>query len=169
MGTQRSVRRLGGALLAAVVLLSGACGGDDDDEGAGDAGDDTTETTPAEAEDETVFDLQVGDCLVGETAGEELSEVPTVDCAEPHDSEVFHIATIDAEELPPPAEMESITQEECIAEFQNFVGMAYEESALEVTTLEPTQESWDAGDRELVCMVVDPAGQTTGSLQGANR
>jgi hypothetical protein len=49
------------------------------------------------------------------------------------------------------------------------VGMSYDQSALEVTWLEPTEESWEAGDRELVCLITDPAGQTTGSLEGANR
>ena len=161
---------LGGALLLALTLAAGACGDDGDDESSPFTTDgESTETTAAEAEDETVFALAVGDCLASDPSGEEVSEVPTIDCAQPHDSEVFHTATIDGDELPSAAEIEVVVQEECLAAFEGFVGMAYEESALEVTWLEPTPESWDQGDRELVCMVVDPAGQTTGSLQGASR
>jgi len=29
-----------------------------------------------------------------------------------------------------------------------------------VTTLEPTDESWELGDRELVCMVQEPTGRS---------
>ncbi|HZM29883.1 MAG TPA: septum formation family protein [Acidimicrobiales bacterium] len=158
---------LGGALLLALALAAGACGGDDDDEDA--AGDGSAETTSPEAEDETVFALEVGDCLASDPTGETVSEVPMVDCAEPHVSEVFHTTAIDAEELPSAADIEGIVQEECFAQFESFVGMAYEESALEITFLQPSDESWEQGDRELVCMITDPAGQTSGTLEGANR
>ena len=70
---------------------------------------------------------------------------------------------------PSASEMEAIVQEQCLTSFEGFVGMPYEESALEVTWLEPTPESWEQGDRELVCMITDPAGDVTGSLEGANR
>lgn len=71
--------------------------------------------------------------------------------------------------MPSAAEVEGIVEDQGLAEFESFVGMPYDQSALEVTWLEPTEESWEAGDRELVCMITDPAGQTTGSLEGANR
>ena len=157
---------LGGALLLALALAAGACGGDDEDAGDGDS----TETTSPEAEDETVFDLEIGDCLAADPTGEQpVSEVPTVECAEPHSSEVFHTVEIDASELPSEAEVEGIVQDECFVEFESFVGVSYEQSALEVIWLQPTAESWELGDRELVCMVTDPAGQSTGTLEGASR
>jgi Septum formation len=164
---------LGTAVLTALLLAAGACSGDDDDvEAGGDAGgDDTTETTSGEAEDATVFAIEDGDCLASDPSvqGGEVSEVPKVDCEEPHFTEVFHTYTIDAGELPSGAEMEGIVQDQCVAEFESFVGMPYDQSALEITWLEPTPESWERGDRELVCMITDPAGETTGSLEGANR
>jgi hypothetical protein len=162
----RPSRALTGALLLALALAAGACG-DDDDEDAG-GGEGATTTSP-EAEEQTVFAVEKGDCLASEPSGGEVSEVPTVGCEEPHTSEAFHVATIDAEELPSSAEIEQLVEEECVAEFESFVGMPYEQSALEVIWLEPTQESWEQGDRELVCLVTDPAAQTTGSLEGANR
>jgi hypothetical protein len=51
---------------------------------------------------------------------------------------------------------------------ESFVGVPYLQSELEVTTLEPTDESWELGDRELVCMVQDPTGRSP-ELEGANR
>lgn len=159
---------IGSAVLTALVLAAGACSGDDDDADTG--SDDTTETTSAEAEEATVFAIEVGDCLASDPGVQgEVSDVPKVDCGEPHFTEVFHTSTIDETELPAAAEMESIVQDQCVGEFESFVGLSYDQSALEITWLEPTPESWERGDRELVCMITDPAGQTTGSLEGANR
>ena len=167
---------LGSAVVAALVLGAGACSGDDDDGDAGgdtttETSDDTTETTSPEAEEATVFAIEDGDCLASDPSvqGGEVTEVPKVDCGEPHFTEVFHTYTIDTAELPPAAEMEGIVQDQCVAEFESFVGMPYDQSALEITWLEPTPESWERGDHELVCMITDPAGQTTGSLEGADR
>jgi Septum formation len=162
---RRPTRALSGALLLALALAAGACGDDDDD----DAGGDESTTTSPEAEEETVFAVSVGDCLATDPTGEQVSQVPTVDCEEPHTSEAFHTTTIEGEELPSAADMEQLVQDECLAAFESFVGMPYDQSALEVLWLEPTAESWEQGDHELVCLVTDPAGQTAGSLEGANR
>jgi Septum formation len=168
MGTNKPTGTLlGSALLTAILIAGGACSGDDDDGDAG--GEGTSETTSPEAEEATVFTLEDGDCLASDPGVQgEVSEVPKVDCEEPHFTEVFHTYTIDASGMPSAAEMEDIVQDQCLSEFESFVGMPYEESSLEVTWLEPTAESWERGDRELVCMITDPAGETTGSLEGAN-
>ncbi len=162
---RRPMRALSGALLLALALAAGACG-DDDEEGGGD--EESTTTSP-EAEEETVFAVEVGDCLATDPTGRVVSEVPTVDCSEPHTSEAFHSTTIKTEQLPSPADIEQLAQDECLAEFESFIGMPYELSGLEVLWLSPTAESWELGDRELTCLVTDPAGQTTGSLEGAGR
>jgi hypothetical protein len=59
--------------------------------------------------------------------------------------------------------------ESCTAEFESFVGLPYEESALYLSYLTPSEETWPAGDREVLCTVYDPAGDTTGTLFDANR
>lgn len=172
------------AVIAAVAIA--LLGGDDDGETSTDdtsdtTGDTTTETTSSDTtgstasdttagpEDADVFTLAVGDCLVEDTQDGEVQSVPVVPCDQPHASEIFYSYIIDADTLPSSTEMEAIVDEQCIANFESFVGLPYTDSVLQVTWLEPTQESWDAGDRELLCMVVDPAGDVTGSLEGANR
>ncbi|MBN2624041.1 MAG: septum formation family protein, partial [Acidimicrobiales bacterium] len=76
---------------------------------------------------------------------------------------------IETESLPGADEMEAIVTDQCLPVFETFVGVPYEDSVLQVTWLEPTPGSWDAGDRELLCMLVDPAGEMTGSAQGTAR
>jgi hypothetical protein len=135
-----------GAALTALILLGGACSGDDDEEAGRDdtsettsaeSEDDTSETTSAEADEATVFQLEDGDCLASDPGVQgEVSEVPKVECEAPHFSEVFHTYTIDADALPSAADMEGIVEDQCLPEFETFVGMPYTESALEVTWLE---------------------------------
>ncbi|HEX6568220.1 MAG TPA: septum formation family protein [Acidimicrobiales bacterium] len=179
-----------GLVVAAVAVIAAVAialaGGDDDGETStddtsdttGDTSSDTTSSdttgdtasdTTAGPEDADVFTLAVGDCLVDDTRDGEVQSVPVVPCDQPHASEIFYSHIIDADTLPSSTEMEAIVDEQCIGNFESFVGLPYPDSVLEVTWLEPTQESWDAGDRELLCMVVDPAGDVTGSLEGANR
>jgi hypothetical protein len=50
------------------------------------------------------------------------------------------------------------------------VGLPYEESALYVSYLSPTVESWRGGDRELLCLLEAPEGETlTGTARGTAR
>jgi hypothetical protein len=155
---------LGSAVLAGLLVIGlGACSGDDDDSDAQrDESGDITEGGEAD-----VFDIGVGDCMGGDAPQGNVTSVEAVPCDQPHDSEIYHSYTIPGDEFP--GDMSTITQEQCLPAFQQFIGMAYEQSAIEVTTLEPTAESWEQGDRELLCVAVDPAGSVTGSLQGANR
>lgn len=161
----RSLHVFASAAGAAVLAVGlGACSDD-----APERDETTNEIT--EAGDADVFQMQVGDCLTdGSSAVGEVSEVPVAPCDQPHDSEVFYSHIIDAAEFPGAAELEAIATEQCFGpNFQTFVGLPYEQSALEVTWLEPTAESWAQGDREMLCIVADPAGGVTGSLQGAAR
>lgn len=161
----RSLRALGAALAGLALVGLAACGSDDDEP---DRDETTNEIT--EAGDADVFSIEVGDCMSDDAATTgEVSEVPVVPCEEPHASEVFYIHQIEAETLPDETEMQALVEEQCVGNFESFVGMPYDTSALRVTWLEPTSGSWDGGDRELVCLVVDPAGDVTGSLAGAAR
>lgn len=147
-------------------LALGPVGCTDDETGRGEATDEVADDSAADA-----FELQVGDCLGGGPAVTgEVSEVPVVPCDQPHDSEVFHGHTIDGDVMPDPTAMEVIVAEQCYgANFQTFVGLPHEQSTLQIGWAEPTTASWNEGDRQLLCIVTDPAGGVTGSLQGAAR
>ena len=58
----------------------------------------------------------------------------------------------------------------CIARFQDYVGLAYTDSPLEVFTITPTEASWDSGDREVICSLYNSDfTKLTGSMRGAAR
>ncbi|MDA0567112.1 septum formation family protein [Streptomonospora sp. S1-112] len=117
-----------------------------------------------------VFTLEVGDCLAEPLGMTEISEIETAECSQPHESEVFASVMMEDGDYPGDEAVATQAEETCVSEFESFVGMPYMESELDMDMLHPTQESWESmDDREILCVIYDPAGQTTGSLSGAAR
>ena len=125
-------------------------------------------------EDVASMQLAVGQCiehlddLSGVAEGEEgeVGVLPTIDCAEPHEAEVYYAADTSAAEF-----SDAIVDEAdqiCYDEFGAFVGLSYDESRLGLFSLYPSQDTWDAGDRQIACLIAGDTGETfTGSLAGA--
>lgn len=127
-----------------------------------------------EGEQTGVFSIVVGDCLNGTGEDGNVSSVPTIDCAEPHDSEVFASVTLDDGDYPGEDAIFTAAGEGCVAEFADFIGLSYEESIADMQYYFPTELTWATGDREVLCLVYETNGdgepiQTAGSLQGAGR
>lgn len=135
------------AVLFVMAALAAACGG------------------------QSVFSLSVGTCF-DDQESTEISSVPEVECSEPHDNEVF--AVIDYTEsdvYPGTEEMRDIGTGLCIEQFDEYVGLAYLESDLDVFAITPSQSSWDEdNDREVICALFNlDFSKLTGSMQGAAR
>ncbi len=120
---------------------------------------------------------EVGECFQVSDLGDEISELPTVACDEPHEAEVYHVFDIESEAAFDFNTVVGIAEETCIAEFDDFVGFHYWDSELDVYFLHPIAEGWEAGDREVLCAVIAPDWESagleltmvTGSLEGAGR
>lgn len=117
-----------------------------------------------------VSDLRVGDCFNTDTTGE-IGDVDAVPCTEPHVYELFHAFTMtDPGRYPTDAEFTSQTDAACAPAFTAYVGVAYEESALYASSLEPTEEGWNSGDHAVQCMLhEEDESQVSGSQRGSNR
>ena len=124
-----------------------------------------------ESNDDTdVFSIRVGDCLnTGETLSEETSSVPVVPCSDPHADEVFASFLIEETSFPGEDEVIRLADEGCLAEFDGFIGMPWADSEIDYWPLYPTAGSWKNGDREVLCMVWDPSGDTVGTLENSRR
>jgi Septum formation len=117
-----------------------------------------------------VFTVSVGDCLSEAASDGEVSDVPIVPCSEPHDAEIYHDFELDGTEFPGDEEVTRLADEGCLGAFEDFVGVPFDSSTLEITYYTPTEGSWNEVDDRLVsCMIMDPAGPTTDSLEGAGR
>jgi len=113
--------------------------------------------------------ITVGDCF-DETSDEIVSDVPTIDCALPHDYEVYAEFDIDRADWPGDDEVFNLADAGCYAPFGSYVGLPFDASALDYTYYVPTQDGWENYDDHAVsCILFDPAGKTTGSLMGAVR
>lgn len=134
-----------------------------------------TGCAPGAAEPPTA---DVGECLVlADLAGEtgegqgQVEQIPTVDCGEPHDAEVLLAYDLPEGPFPGQEAIDGVVEAQCLPQFQTYVGVAYEESTgFEILTVYPTQDSWEAGDREILCIVHTADGSTvTGTFEDAER
>lgn len=147
------------ALLSGCSAISGLLGGETRDESG----------EIVEGGNTDVFTLAEGDCIDDESTDEgatEVSDVPTVPCDDPHTWEVFANVTMTGDEYPGDVEVTDYADENCLAEFEGFVGVAYDDSAHEYNYYTPTSDGWDMGDRTINCLV-GGVEQTTGSLRGS--
>lgn len=147
-----------GLALSGCSLLNQLNGGETptrDDSGEVIDGNDTTD----------VFTLQVGDCLNDATASETVETIPTVPCAEPHDSEIYASIMIDGDTFPGSDAVTAEADAACLEAFSGFAGVEYVDSKFFYSYYFPTESSWAEGDREILCTIYDEVGQITGSLQ----
>ena len=121
----------------------------------------------------TVVSLDVGECfddLEGSGGGAtlEVTDVPTTDCARPHDNEVYSVSNMPAGSFPGDAAVEEWTIVRCEETFDGYVGKAYIDSRLDFGALFPSQESWADGDTEVICFLWDIEFlKLTGSMKGS--
>jgi len=165
--TSRSLRLLAAAAgVSALVALSlSGCADAFTITGAASSSEPTSSGSPATS----VFALQVGDC-VDDVGQEQVQDLPTVDRAAPHDYEVFDEYQIPDGDYPGDDVVTEVALGYCSGALETFIGVAYEASALDINYLTPTEKSWTNGDdRQISCLVFDPAGKVSGTLQGAAR
>lgn len=142
-----SARRAVVALAAGALLSVAACTGTD------------------------VLDLEVGQCLTDTASDDQVSSVPVVDCSEPHTGEIFALPQLPDGDFPGEQAISDQADQLCAGQaFQDYVGVPYQDSDIYYSTLVPSTETWDDGDREIVCILAAQDGSSsTGSLRGANR
>lgn len=105
-----------------------------------------------------VLDLQIGDCFNDPEEFEELVyAVAAVPCSEPHDNEVFAVELLDdvfSGTFPGFLVLDEYTYDVCSGDlFDNYVGISYFSSQLEVFAFTPSEESWNEGDRGFMCVL----------------
>jgi hypothetical protein len=121
-----------------------------------------------------VFSLSVGDCFSGVIAAYEHSEVGDVDvvsCSKLHTYEVYSEFELTGSSWPGLSTVVSRSEEGCWTRFASFVGIEYEYSEWYISSIYPTQDSWNKfDDREVICVLgTEYDEQTTGSARGTRR
>lgn len=102
---------------------------------------------------DTVDDLKAGECF-NEPSTPDVATVDTVPCSELHGYEVVGLRTLKGSgAFPGDSAVGQAAAELCLPLFESYVGVAYQDSALDIATLSPTASSWEAGDRGVTCAV----------------
>ena len=119
-----------------------------------------------------VFSLDVGQCFNDDSAARDVavSEVALVDCAEPHDSEVYGSFDLADGEYPGLSAVSSVAEEGCRGIFADYVGVPYDQSVLLATNFVPSKSSWDdLDDREVICLLLPADGDLVGTMRNSRR
>ncbi|WP_291379743.1 septum formation family protein [Demequina sp.] len=114
----------------------------------------------------------VGDCVDLDVNSTSVEELEGFECSKEHDAEVYYKGDVEFDGGYDAAVIEQEAVDACLTGFEEFVGIEYFSSSLDVYYMYPEEEGWGAGDREVMCAVYTPdaAGEvtrTTGSLEGS--
>ena len=154
----------------AFVLFVAACG--DDSTSTTTTAPATTTTSATTGTRISVFDLKVGDCFNDpeDLTQAEVTAVPTVDCSEPHDNEIYFEYSMTDAVFPGDEEALDAASLVCLDEFDAFVGTANLDSELDLFPIAPTDESWAEGDRVVYCAIYAlDLSKLEGSMRGSRR
>lgn len=166
MTTSPRGRALAASLLATIALV--ACQSSDRGSGGG-----ATSDGPTSGGAETsVFDIEARECF-NITETEPVESVQVLPCDDPHVYEAYavldHPAGPDAP-FPGQDEMTDASNAACQEQFAAYIGLDYESSEFFITTLNPSEETWAEGDREIICTVAtEDEDAVTGTARGSGR
>lgn len=116
-----------------------------------------------------IASAEVGECVNMEDLTGDITNIPVLECTEEHDAQVIGKFDMDLDGEYPGAEaIEEQAIDGCSAAYETFVGIPYAEATLRLQYVSPSQESWDASDREILCIAYTSDGTTvTESWEGA--
>jgi Septum formation len=172
-------------VLGVVIGVVMTQGGDDDESTIADERDTTTSespsstttseptTTTAELATSLVGAFLVGDCIDDTAHGApEGGEITRVDCASPHDGEVYALPTLPGEPGATYPGDDAVTSQGdrlCLEAFPSYVGIEYVDSQWDYFYFAPVEQTWnDFDDRQVVCYLVDPdLNKIEGSLRNS--
>ena len=118
--------------------------------------------------DVPVAEVRTGDCIAKEIGEDvEMTTLELIPCAEPHSYESYATFLLPDGDFPGQKEVDRLAEGGCIKRFEDFVGLNYEESEIDMFYMRPFSEGW-AVDRGVACLLVNEP-RAAGSLKGVAR
>jgi hypothetical protein len=115
----------------------------------------------------------VGSCVTGSKPGDPntIDWTTTVDCTKEHDGEVVGVVeyTDGSSGYPGDARLTEFSESACRPPFRDYVGVAFDDSELDMFYFVPAEIGWLKGDRSVVCVAVGSGKRLTGSVRGSRR
>lgn len=113
--------------------------------------------------------LRVGQCLHQPDASTAIEEVEVVPCDDPHDFEVFALVELPDGAYPGAAGTSDAAGPACTDRFAAYVGVEPSGSVLATGFLVPSEDGWEGGDRQVVCLLYAPDERLQGSMRATQR
>lgn len=121
--------------------------------------------------------LAVGDCMnvddINDTEEVRFGTIPVIDCAEPHDGEVYFVGNLNpnrSREYPGEVDLAIEVEGLCTAKFAAFIGVSYVESEFEIYYLMPLKPSWRLDHGAYTCVVYSTDGPVlTETIRSSSR
>ena len=118
-------------------------------------------------------DLETGQCFdpIEDSRVDELA-VWVLDCELPHTHEVYDVVTYEGEgagpgtSYPGVATVQDWAEQTCFDRFEDFVGVRWTMSELDIEVWWPSEDSWARADRSVICTVMSDSGD---QLSGTRR
>jgi hypothetical protein len=115
----------------------------------------------------------VGTCVngIGEGRTVTTDSSRAVDCAKPHDNEIVgSVSHPGAATYPGQPALLNYGETPCLTAFQQYVGVDFQNSSLDMLMVVPTDVTWLKGDRLISCVVLTRDGsRITGSVKATAR
>lgn len=108
-------------------------------------------------------DIKAGDCFAEMPTGNRIAEVDTVACDRPHAAEVAGVVTIPDGPFPGDSGFDAYGQK-CRDALASYSSTALLDPDVNLAVMPPTRESWQRGDRAMVCVATFTA-KRTGSIK----
>ena len=115
----------------------------------------------------SVLTLSIGTCFDDPDSFEEVEDIPIIDCDSPHDNEVFANVDMTGSDYPGFEAVNNRAFQICEDNFAGYLGISYDESIYDIAWFNPTADTWDIGDREVICFAYDLTYEKiTGTVNG---
>jgi hypothetical protein len=121
-------------------------------------------------------ELKVGNCFNRTPAvdanGDNVVGNTLIDCAQPHDAEVYLVFDVapGPSGYPGDEAIGTLQQTRCDAAFVGYVGKDPGLSRYTIDYVRPDSGTWSSGDRTIACLIEDASGgQLTGSAKGTKK
>lgn len=113
-----------------------------------------------------VADLSVGDCFNSVKLGNPADDVPTavdaVPCTVAHSYELISDGIIPSSEISTyqDSAVSTWVDSACSADFESYIGVAYEDSVFELVWFYPDKSAWKLGSHDYQCIAEVPGDET---------
>jgi hypothetical protein len=119
--------------------------------------------------------IDVGQCFDTDQfaagAAIDLSSARVVDCASPHQQEVYAVVaqtTDPAAAYPGDDMLAAFAEDNCLAAFSGYTGLDYRTSHYDIANARPDEAAWERGERRVICALHDvDFAELTGSAKAA--